>query len=74
MVSNPTGRSSVDDYAGLVTNADGSVDIPLQPQALSGLAQNWLPTPTGRFKLTDSDCGGCLRSTAGVTRRELRRP
>lgn len=51
MVSNPTGRSSVDDHSGLVTNTDGSVDILLQPQAPGGPAQNWLPTPTGRFKL-----------------------
>ena len=51
MVSNPIGRSSVDDHSGLVTNADGSVDILLQSQAPSGPAQNWLPTPTGRFKL-----------------------
>ncbi len=51
MVSSPTGRSSVDDHSGLVTNADGSVDILLQPQAPGGPAQNWLPTPPGRFKL-----------------------
>jgi hypothetical protein len=51
MVANPIGRSSVDDHSGLVTNADGSVDILLQPQEPSGPAQNWLPTPTGRFKL-----------------------
>jgi hypothetical protein len=51
MVSNPTGRSSVDDHSGLVKNPDGSVDILLQPQAPSGPAQNWLPTPIGRFKL-----------------------
>jgi len=51
MVSNPTGRSSVDDHSGLVTNADGSVDILLQPDVPSGQAQNWLPTPPGRFKL-----------------------
>jgi hypothetical protein len=51
MVSNPAGRSSVDDHSGLVTNPDGSVDVLLQPQAPSGPAQNWLPTPTGRFKL-----------------------
>jgi hypothetical protein len=35
IVSNPTGRSSVDDHSGLVTNADGSVDILLQRQAPS---------------------------------------
>ena len=51
MVRNPNGRSSVDDHSGLVTNADGSVDILLQPQAPNGPAQNWLPTPSGRFKL-----------------------
>ena len=33
MVSSPTGRSSVDDHSGLVTNPDGSVDILLQSQA-----------------------------------------
>lgn len=51
MVSSPTGRSSVDDHSGLVTQPDGSVDILLQSHAPSGPAQNWLPTPTGRFKL-----------------------
>ncbi len=51
MVSSPTGRSSVDDHSGLVTNPDGSVDILLQSQAPGGPAQNWLPTPSGRFKL-----------------------
>jgi hypothetical protein len=51
MVSNPIGRSSVDDHSGLVTNADGSVDILLQPQEPNGPAQNWLPIPPGRFKL-----------------------
>jgi hypothetical protein len=51
MVSSAAGRSSVDDHSGLVTNADGSVDILLQPQAPSGSAENWLATPSGRFKL-----------------------
>jgi hypothetical protein len=51
MLSSPTGRSSVDDHSGLVTNPDGSVDVLLQSQAPSALAQNWLPTPTGRFNL-----------------------
>jgi hypothetical protein len=51
MVSSPTGRSSVDDHSGLVTNPDGAVDILLQPQTPSGQGQNWLPTPTGRFRL-----------------------
>jgi hypothetical protein len=51
MVRSPTGRSSVDNHSGLVSNPDGSVDILLQPKAPGGPAQNWLPTPTGRFKL-----------------------
>jgi hypothetical protein len=51
MVSSPTGRSSVDDHSGLVTNPDGSVDVLLQSHTPSGEAHNWLPTPTGRFHL-----------------------
>jgi hypothetical protein len=51
MVSRPGGRSSVDDHSGLLVNADGSVDIVLQPHAPSEQPANWLPTPTGRFKL-----------------------
>ncbi|HYK95143.1 MAG TPA: DUF1214 domain-containing protein [Candidatus Dormibacteraeota bacterium] len=51
MVSGPTGRSSVDDHSGLVTNADGSVDILIQAQAPSGPGRNWLSAPTGRFRL-----------------------
>jgi hypothetical protein len=51
IVSSPTGRSSVDDHSGLMTNPDGSVDILLQSQAPKGLAGNWLATPSGRFKL-----------------------
>ena len=51
MVNHPSGRSSVDDHSGLVTNSDGSVDILLQPQQPNGPAGNWVPTPSGRFKL-----------------------
>jgi len=51
MVRSPTGRSSVDDHSGLLTNPDGSVDVLLQPGTPSDRTQNWLPTPTGRFKL-----------------------
>jgi hypothetical protein len=51
IVRHPSGRSSVDDHSGLVTNPDGSVDILLQPREPNDPAQNWLPTPTGRFKL-----------------------
>ena len=32
-------------------NADGSVDIYLQHQAPSGHEENWLPTPSWKFKL-----------------------
>ncbi|HEX5118292.1 MAG TPA: DUF1214 domain-containing protein [Pseudonocardiaceae bacterium] len=51
LVSSPTGRPSVDSHSGLVTNADGSVDILLQPHRPSGAGRNWLATPQGRFKL-----------------------
>lgn len=51
MVKHPSGRSSVDDHSGLVTNSDGSVDILLQQHEPSGPAQNWVPTPKGRFNL-----------------------
>jgi hypothetical protein len=51
MVASPAGRSSVDDHSGLVTNPDGSVDILIQPETPGGQAQNWLPTPAGRFNL-----------------------
>ena len=51
MASNPAGRSSVDDHSGIVANTDGSVDIVVQSQAPTGPPGNWLPTPTGTFKL-----------------------
>jgi hypothetical protein len=51
MVSNPIGRSSVDDRSELVANADGSVDILLRHEAPADREENWLPTPSGRFKL-----------------------
>ncbi len=51
MVDSSSGRSSVDSHSGLVTNADGSVDIVLRPTRPSGAAQNWLATPPVRFKL-----------------------
>jgi hypothetical protein len=50
-VANAAGRSSVDDRSPLAANPDGSVDIRLQRSAPDGPAQNWLPTPAGRFKL-----------------------
>lgn len=52
MVRNPINRSSVDDRSPLVANADGSTDIYLQRDAPPGRERNWLPTPSGAFKLT----------------------
>ncbi|NEN06129.1 DUF1214 domain-containing protein [Diaminobutyricibacter tongyongensis] len=51
MVSNPIGRSSFDDRSDLVKNDDGSIDIHLGHAAPPGLERNWLPTPSGAFKL-----------------------
>ncbi|MEO6942863.1 MAG: DUF1214 domain-containing protein [Terrimesophilobacter sp.] len=51
MVSNQANRNSVDDRTQLSHNADGSVDIYIQPDSPSGHEQNWLPTPAGNFKL-----------------------
>jgi len=51
MVSNPVGRSSFDDRSDLAANADGSIDILLQQTAPPGREQNWLPTPSGRFRV-----------------------
>ncbi|WP_369045744.1 DUF1214 domain-containing protein [Sinomonas sp. P10A9] len=51
MVSSPMERSSFDDRSDLAKNADGSVDIYLQHDAPAGREQNWLPIPSGRFKL-----------------------
>jgi hypothetical protein len=51
MVDNPLRRSSFDDRSDLAKNADGAIDVYLQSQAPAGHAQNWLPTPSGNFKL-----------------------
>ena len=50
-VANPINRFCVGDRSGLVPNADGSVDIYLQNTAPVGHESNWLPAPTGRFRL-----------------------
>jgi hypothetical protein len=51
MVKNPINRSSFDDRSNLAKNADGSIDVYLQTEAPTGREQNWLPTPSGKFKL-----------------------
>jgi len=50
-VPNPINRYSVSDRAGLVQNADGSVDIHIQNTAPAGHESNWLPAPSGKFIL-----------------------
>jgi hypothetical protein len=51
MVANPSNRYSVSDRSGLVSNADGSIDIYIQHTAPAGHEANWLPAPSGNFKL-----------------------
>jgi hypothetical protein len=50
-VANPINRYCVSNRSGLVPNADGSVDIYLQNAAPAGHEANWLPAPTGKFRL-----------------------
>jgi hypothetical protein len=50
-VANPIHRYSVSDRSGLVSNADGSVDIYIQNTAPTGHESNWLPAPGGKFIL-----------------------
>ena len=51
MVSNPANRYSVGDRSGLVPNADGSIDIYIRSTTPAGHEPNWLPAPSGGFKL-----------------------
>jgi hypothetical protein len=50
-VPNPINRYCVSDRSGLAPNADGSVDIYIQPAAPAGHESNWLPAPPGNFIL-----------------------
>jgi hypothetical protein len=50
-VPNPISRYSVGDRSGLVSNADGSVDIYIQKTPAQGHESNWLPAPPGNFIL-----------------------
>ena len=48
LVANPENRYAIGDRTpGLVTNADGSLDVYLQTTAPVGHAANWIPTPAG---------------------------
>src|SRR5664280_2130708 len=51
LVANPITRYSLGDRSGLVSNADGSIDIYIQNTAPAGHEANWLPAPTGDFML-----------------------
>jgi hypothetical protein len=51
LVANPINRYSVGDRSGLVPNADGSIDIYIQNTAPASHEANWLPAPSGDFKL-----------------------
>ena len=50
-VTNPINRYCVSDRSGLVPNPDGSVDVWIQNTAPTGHESNWLPAPSGEFKL-----------------------
>ena len=50
-VANPINRYSVSDRSGLVSSADGSVNIYIQNTAPTGHEFNWLPAPGGKFIL-----------------------
>jgi len=51
MVPNPANRYSIGEGSGLVPNADGSTDIHIQHTSPAGHESNWLPAPSGDFKL-----------------------
>lgn len=51
MVTNPIGRSSFDDRSKLATNDDGSTEIYVQHDSPTDHEDNWLPAPSGAFKL-----------------------
>ena len=50
-VANSINRYCLSNRSGLVPNADGSLDIYLQNAAPAGHESNWLPAPTGQFRL-----------------------
>jgi hypothetical protein len=50
-VANPLNRYVVGDRSDLVANADSSVDVFIQNIAPAGHESNWLPAPSGNFRL-----------------------
>jgi hypothetical protein len=51
MVRNQANRYSIGAGSGLLPNADGSTDIHIQHTSPAGRESNWLPAPSGDFKL-----------------------
>jgi hypothetical protein len=51
MVPNPANRYSIGEGSGLLPNADGSTDIHIQHTSPARHESNWLPAPSGDFKL-----------------------
>ena len=51
MAPNPINRYSLGSRSDLTPNADGSIDIYLRRTAPAGHESNWLPAPSGNFKL-----------------------
>ncbi|HMK45758.1 MAG TPA: DUF1214 domain-containing protein [Methanocella sp.] len=51
MVNNSINRYHLGSLSNLTPNTDGSVDIYIQNAAPSGNESNWLPAPSGDFKL-----------------------
>ena len=51
MVNNSINRYNLGSLSNLTPNADGSVDIYIQNAPPSGNESNWLPAPSGDFKL-----------------------
>ena len=53
LTEKPINRYSIGDRTlGLITNADGSVDILIQHERPQGeMAANWLPAPAGKMRL-----------------------
>jgi len=51
MVNNSINRYNVGSFSNLVPSTDGSIDVYIQNAAPAGHESNWLPAPSGDFKL-----------------------